>query len=188
MSVIQAIKQIIKADAILADGTQHTHAIIEEKNEAKLKKLTLSELQTSHLVIGLDDARKLSCDSRIACMSPIFSTTSTYDHNRACDALLIDEKENGKCKVTYIELKSDSPSGFEGQFKSASCFMVYIKEILDKLCCVKMEIIKENFVVFHTDSNNGRLSLHKTTTRKHEPKNPRKIIVKNGDTKRVTEF
>ncbi len=161
MRALEAIKQIIKQDAILADGAQASHAIIEEKNEAKLKKLTISELKPEHLVIGLDEARKLSCDARISCMSPIFEASSVYDHNRACDAVLLEEKEDGKCKITYIELKSDSPSGYEGQFQSSSCFMLYIKEILGKLCDIKMDITQEKFVVFHTDRSDGIVSINK---------------------------
>lgn len=206
MSVLRALKQIIKSDAILCDGQQHCHAILEEKNEAKLKKLTLSDIKANHLVIGLDDARKYSLEdvtkgdlkkalSNIVCMSPIFSTTSAYDINRACDALLLEEREEGKCKVTYIELKSDSPSGYESQFLSSSCFVSYLKEILIKLCGINVEIITEKFLIFHTDQNNGKLSLRKTPTTKknipanaHSPKNPKKIIVRNDDTKSIMEI
>ncbi len=195
MSVLEALKQIIKSDAILCDGRQHCHAILEEKNEAKLKKLTLSDLTAHHLVIGLDDARKLVCDTRLACMSPVFSTTSDYDMNRACDALLIEEKEQGKCKVTYIELKSDSPSGFVNQFISSSCFIFYLKEILIKLCNVDVEIITEKFLIFHTDPNDGKPSLRKTSTTKknipanaHSAQNPKKIIVRNNETKNIMEI
>ncbi|AFL69447.1 hypothetical protein [Sulfurospirillum barnesii] len=195
MSILEALKQIIKSSAILCDGQQQCHAILEERNEAKLKKLTLSDLKSNHLVIGLDDARKLVCDARITCMSPIFSTTSAYDINRACDALLIEEKEAGKCKITYIELKSDSPSGFVSQFISSSCFVSYLKEILIKLCNIHVESITEKFLIFHTDPNDGKPSLRKTTTTKknipanaNSPKNPKKIIVRNDDTKSIMEI
>ena len=194
-SVILELKKIIKSDAIICDGTQSSHAIIEERNEAKLKKLTISDLQPHHLIIGLDDARKLPCDSRVACMSPVFSTTSTYDINRACDALLIEEKEVGECKITYIELKSDHPSGFEGQFASSTCFVSYLKELLKKFSDINLNLISEKFIIFHTDTHNANRSLNKTTTIKkpipanaNSLKNPKKIIVRNDETKRFTEL
>lgn len=50
------------------DGTQVSAAILEEKDMAKLKKLTISELKPGMLLLTTDEGRKR--EKGAACMSP----------------------------------------------------------------------------------------------------------------------
>ena len=143
MTVIDALKNIIKDKAILADGRMHSHAIIIEKDpSAKLTKLTISDLETGHLVIGLDAGRIITNDKKeIALMSPIFKITDDCSHNRACDALLIRESGSG-CEIAYIDLKSDSPTGYSGQFISSKCFVNYLESLMKSFCNSDVKIVR----------------------------------------------
>ncbi len=187
--IINTLKEILKETIIIADGNQHSHAILkEEDKEAKLKKLTLKDLKQNMLVITPDKGRKVSDkeDKTIAtCMSPLFKATSKFETNRACDGLLLKENEGGHCDIVYIELKSDVPSGYEGQFKSTRCFMRYLKELLKDICQQEMHVTSERFVIFHTDKENSRSTLQKRGTRlspkkPNQPDNPDKHIVRDN--------
>jgi hypothetical protein len=175
---------------IQADGMHVAHAILEEKNEAKLKKLTISDLTDGVLVLGTDEGRRREKAS--ACMSPLFKDDGSHDQNRACDAVLLRRADTG-LEVCYIELKSDSPSGYEGQFVSTFCFMRYVQALCEHLCACPLAIVRERFVVFHTDRSGKRPRGKKQKTRftPHEAntaKAPDMFCVANGDSVRMTEF
>lgn len=175
---------------IEADGAQVSDVILEERNEAKLKKLTISELAPGMLLLATDEGRKR--DRATACMSPLFKDDGAYDQNRACDAVLLRKADDG-LHVCYIELKSDSPSGYEGQFKSTLCFMRYVAALSEKLCGRPLHISRERYVVFHTDSSNaGRHGLKLRTRFKPQSANtptaPDMFCVRDGDTVRCTAF
>lgn len=175
---------------IVADGTQVSDVILEEQNEAKLKKLTISELSPGVVVLATDEGRKR--DKEPACMSPLFKVDGDYDQNRACDAVVLRKAGDG-LQVCYIELKSDSPSGYEGQFLSTHCFIRYVKALSEKLCDCPIHISRERYVVFHTDSSGKRPRGKKQKTRfkpqsANTPTSPDMFCVRNGDTVRCTEF
>lgn len=175
---------------IQADGTHVSDAILEEKNEAKLRKLTISELMPGMLLLATDEGRKR--DKIPACMSPLFKDDGVYDQNRACDAILLRKASDG-LHLCYIELKSDSPSGYEGQFESTHCFMRYVAALSEKLCGYKLHISRERYVVFHTDSSGARRRGLKERTRfkptsANKPASPAMFCVQNGDKVRFTEF
>ena len=154
----------------------------------KLKRLTISDLDSNMTILGFDEGRKVKKGNRkvMDCLSPLFNQSSTTEHNRACDAVLIWEKNPGKCQVVYIDLKSDQPRNYEGQFQGASCFMRYIQALLKEFFQQSMIIEVERFVIFHTDSNNGVKTLNKKKSRFQPitttPQNPEKRIVHNGNT------
>lgn len=185
---LDILKEILSC--IHTDGRTSSHAIIEENQEAKLKKIRISDLNANMLLLATDDGRKI--DKTTACMSPLFATSGKYEQNRACDAVLLRKTELGY-QVCYIELKSDSPSGYAGQFKSTQCFIRYLAEISKNLCGHNMEILRERFVVFHTDSKNISRHGKKTKTKfspkqANTPNTPDKFCVKNGDIVRFSEF
>ena len=164
---IEALKAILSC--VHSDGNSETHAFIEENNEAKLKKLCLSELAPGMLLLATDKGRTLDTEGRKlgkhACMSPLF----------------------------YIELKSDNPSGFAGQFKSTQAFMSYALNLVNSFCGIRLKIIRERFVVFHTDSKNATRRGKKQKTRfapkdANTAESPIKFRVRNSDTVRCTEF
>lgn len=185
---LDALKSILSC--VKADGTQVSAVILEEKNEAKLKKLTISNLTPDTIVLDTDEGRKKH--KPFVCMSPLFVDDGVYDQNRACDAVIFKKAHDGY-EVCYVELKSDAPSGFEGQFKSTRCFMRYLSELSNDLCEQPIKIKRERYVVFHTDSKNGAIQGRKKKTRfsplsANSPSTPDKFIVKNGATVRYTEF
>jgi hypothetical protein len=185
---LDAIKAILSC--VQADGNHVTDVILEEKQEAKLKKLIISDLVPGMLLLATDEGRKREKAS--ACMSPLFSTDGKLDQNRACDAVLLRKTQNGY-EACYIELKSDAPSGYEGQFKSTQCFLRYLSELTLKLCGHELNIDRERFVVFHTDSKNGSRRGMKQKTRftprsANSATSPDKFCVRNGETVRYSEF
>ncbi len=186
--MINSLKKIFHDKAILCIGSQSNHVTIEEKdNIAKLKKITISELEQNYLVLGLDEARNINHGKKISkVMSPIFRETPDCIHNKACDALIFKEKSNNELDIFYIDLKSDKPTGFTEQFNSSRCFVRYIEYILKILCNKDIKIDRERYTVLHTDSSGKKLSLNKRPTvlnrEPSTPDNPKKIIVNDGDT------
>lgn len=185
---IDALRALL--GCIHADGAQVSHAILEEKNEAKLKKLTISGLTDGMMLLATDDGRKR--EKGAACMSPLFKEDGRHDQNRACDAVLLRKMDSG-IEVCYIELKSDSPSGYEGQFVSTFCFMQYVKALSEHFCDCQLNIIRERYVVFHTDSSGKRPRGKKQKTRytphnANTSKSPDMFCVVNNDSVRCTEF
>ncbi len=186
--MINSLKKIFHDKAILCIGSQSNHVTIEEKdNIAKLKKITISELEQNCLVLGLDEARNINHGKKISkVMSPIFRETPDCIHNKACDALIFKEKSNNELDIFYIDLKSDKPTGFTEQFNSSRCFVRYIEYILKILCNKDIKIDRERYTVLHTDSSGKKLSLNKRPTvlnrEPSTPDNPKKIIVNDGDT------
>lgn len=185
---LDAIKAILSC--VQADGSQVSDVLLEERNEAKLKKLQISQLAPGILMLATDEGRKR--DRASACMSPLFANDGKYDQNRACDAVLLKKTDDGY-QVCYIELKSDTPSGYEGQFKSTQCFIRYMIELIKELCGHSIKISRERFVVFHTDKKNasrrGKRMKPKFTPRSaNTPGSPDKFCVRNGDAVRYTEF
>ena len=100
---------------------------------------------------------------------------------------------NNKVDIYYIDLKSDKPSGYQGQFKSTRCFIYYVQRLLKELLNIDMEIRKERFIIFHTDSSGAIQSMSNQPSR-HTPRDansvdkPDKRIVFNGDTIRCTDI
>ena len=186
--MINSLKKIFHDKAILCIGSQSNHVTIEEKdNIAKLKKITISELEQNYLVLGLDEARNINHGKKISkVMAPMFRGTPDCIHNKACDALIFKEKSNNELDIFYIDLKSDKPTGFTEQFNSSRCFVRYIEYILKILCNKDIKIDRERYTVLHTDSSGKKLSLNKRPTvlnrEPSTPDNPNKIIVNDGDT------
>jgi hypothetical protein len=186
---LDAIKALLSC--VQADGIKDSHVNLEEKSEnAKLKKLTVSGLEKGIIVLATDEGRKT--DKFPVCMSPLFSVDGKYDQNRACDAVFIKKMDDGY-HVCYVELKSDSPSGYEGQFKSTKCFIAYVCELSKNLCEQPIKITRERYVVFHTDSKNGKKSGKKLKTRfshldANTPSSPDMFCVRDNEKKRLLEF
>jgi len=185
---LEVIKVLLSC--VQADSSHDSHVIVEEKQkEAKLKKLIISELEPDVIVLATDEGRKRNS---LVCMSPLFADDGKYDQNRACDAVFIRKVEDGY-QICYVELKSDSPSGYEGQFKSTQCFMGYVRALSESLCQQPINFTRERYVVFHTDSKNAKNYGVKSKTRfspndANAPSSPKKFCVRNGDTVRFSEF
>lgn len=185
MTIIDALTQLMSCEIV--DGRSASEAIIEEHDViTKLTKVTISELKPGIIILKIDAGRKVMQGGRkiLDCMSPLFNISSSSDHNCACDAVIVHEQSDGDCGIAYIELKSDSPTGYAGQFKSTRCFMRYIAALLHDLFDVPMHIKRERFIVVHTDSKNAQASLGKRPTRfapadANSPNAPEKYIVRD---------
>lgn len=195
MSIIQALQKLMSCP--LESGLQRSHVFLEEKDPcAKLKKITLSEFSADMLLLGVDEGRKVKSPKGkpvMDCLSPLFTTSNGGDQNRACDAVLVRELPNNECDVFYIDLKSDKPTGYQGQFKSTQCFMRYVFDVLEKLHSQNVLVKKEKFVVFHTDSSNSsRLGVKQRTrftpSLANSPQTPMMLCVVNEATVRCTQF
>lgn len=190
---MEASKALEKLKKLLncPKNEQNTTVCIEHDKNSKLKKLNISELNSKMLLLQLDNGlKKHNCIG----FTPLFNALDDCDHNRVCDAILLKATEKGLA-VTYLELKSDDSTGYVGQFKSTSCFMKYLEEILKNICNINSKIYSQRYVVFHTDSQNagrGGFQLRKTTQfnplRPNAPDSAHKYVVRSGDTVRVTEF
>lgn len=186
---LEAIKALLSC--VGADGAQVSAVWLEEKDpSAKLKKLKLTELEPGMLVLLIDEGRKVSTP---ICMSPLFNLNGVYDQNRACDAVIVRKSHASGVELFYIDLKSDTASGYEGQFKSTACFMRYICDLCKELCDYSIEVVRERYIVFHTDSSGKAPKGRKMKTRfksssANAPCTPDKFIVMDKDTIRCTEI
>jgi hypothetical protein len=172
---------------VQANGKHVTDTWLEEKQEAKLKKVRLTELGPNMLVLATDEGRKLE---KSVCMSPLFAVDGVYDQNRACDAVLLRLSKTG-LEVCYIEMKSDKPSGYQGQFISTHCFMHYVVQLLNELCNIEIKIVRERYIILHTDSSNvaplgKRPGPRFKPASANTPEKPDMHCIRNGDTLRCT--
>ncbi len=153
------LKTLMKIlSCVNANGDQHTHFIIDEKDiNAKLKKIRLQTNNGDWFVfrpeIGQGKPKK---------MSPLLSTGHDLNHHRACDAVILTKKNNELC-IIFIELKSNNPKGFINQFKSTRCFFHYLLDIAKVFHNTTFPIIREKFIVFYT-TQSGSLTLAKRPT------------------------
>lgn len=199
-TVLDLLKKNLSTKCVKTDSKQITHVILEEKDkQAKLKKLTIEDLDDDVLVLDTDSARDIcgkKCKYR-ACNSPLFSNEVGHGLNRACDAVLVRKIKSPEdsFEVCYIELKSDmpKPEDYRDQFKSTTCFMKYLSLLTNEICKTKFVIRKEHYVVFHTDPEGGSRSKIKNTKLNKNlpgssPDNPQKKAVKNGDKISINRF
>lgn len=194
MTVIEALKTLLRCEMV--DGATASHAIINETDETtKLHKVTLSELGPGMLVLKVDEGRKVKHNGRLVavCMSPLLTTTGDTTHNRACDVVIVRELSGATGELYYIDLKSDSPTSYEGQFISTRCFFRYVQELARQFLAVEMTICKERFIILHTDTSGARRSLGKQKTRfgpkaANGPNEPDKYIVRDGEIVRCTSL
>ena len=187
MDVVEAIKALMRCE--LVDGATQTHAILEEKDPAaKLKKLTIADLKKGMLLLKVDEGRKIVQGKRKVadCMSPLFRVDGKYDHNRTCDAVLLRIITSSAVDIYYIDLKSDKPTGYQGQFKSTRCFVHYVQRLLEEFLQITMQIRKERFILLHTDSSGSLPSMGKrpswhTPAASNSVEAPYRKIVLDGD-------
>jgi hypothetical protein len=179
-----------------------------------LKNLTLEGFSKNELLLLPDLAK-----GKGGVMSPLLSTIGKQQPdtqnrptspepggkapntswNRSCDGLLIRigaVRQDGvtPLELGYFDLKSGNPSGYEGQFLSMQCFMKgYVLALLDVFFGKKCEVVRERFIVFHTDKQGKGQSLQKKRS-VPEPKsacsaqNAIKIIVKNEARIHVAQY
>lgn len=197
MTIVKALLELLSCKSF--NGHSVTHGHLEEQNESKLKKLTITNLRPGMLILHIDEGRKItySCagqDKTAAVgMSPLFCNEGQHDCQRGCDAVLIRELDGFECEIFYLELKSDTPSGFAGQFRSTRCFFQYVRVLLKEFWQIDMKITRERFIVFHTDTRNARPIIGKQPTRRspasaNRPEEPVRYIVRDREEVHCMKF
>ena len=184
---------------IEVDGRNQSHAIVED-DEAKhapkpsrgaaplLKRITLENIGKSELLVLPDKAKGKS-----GVMSPLLSTSSGKDQNRSCDGLLIrvcEPRADGVIPIElgYFDLKSGNPTGYSGQFLSTRCFVQgYVITLLSAFYGKQCEVVRERFIIFHTDKSDKVPSMQKKRSMPIAASactfsNAEKYIVKNEQT------
>jgi hypothetical protein len=125
-------------------GDQHTHIMIEETDRlAALKKVTLSAPNGDWFSFAPDKGR-----GRAAQMSPLLATGPGHDHHRACDSVIMVCKQ-GRLQVLYIDLKSENPKGYAGQFKSTRQFVGYVLGLLKEFHGETFTGPEERYVILY---------------------------------------
>ena len=192
MILLEAMQELLHCESV--NGKTASHAILAESDpSAILRRITLSNLAPGMLVLHIDSGRKVFYTSgkqrktAAVCMSPLFSTTTGRDANRGCDAVLIyvPDEHSPTCEVFYIELKSDSPADYAGQFRSTACFFQYVRILLQEFWGVEMTIARQKYIVLYTNTRNARPTLGKQPTRPvprnaNSPDRPERHVVLNG--------
>lgn len=190
MSMDALVKML---SCVAADGRIENHAIIRDREAEKapnaLSKIIIQEIRQNELLILPDEGRLKLGKAAKGYMSPLLSSESGTDQNRACDGVLlrvlpIDENGETPMEVGYFDLKTGNPEGYEGQFLSTRCFMFYVFALLDTFYGVKGRLEKERFVIFHTDKHGKMPTMQKKPTRPspnhaNSAQNADKRIVKN---------
>lgn len=133
------------------NGAQHTHILIEENDPAAdLKKVTLIAPNGDWFTFNPDEGRKckrIHRKSKLVIMSPLL-TINGHDHHRACDCVIVVNR-NGQLSVVYIDLKSNNPVSYAGQFKSTRQFVRYALGLLEEFHQEKLAITDERYVIFY---------------------------------------
>lgn len=168
-------------------GDQHTHVLIQENDSlAKITKVTLLAPNGDWFSFDPDSGR-----GPIKVMSPLLSKGAAHQHHRACDCVVF-VLSGQNLTALYIDLKSDSPSGYAGQFKSTRQFVRYALSLLEKFHGHKITLKKERFIILYSGK---KQLLHKTTTvpapaatLPTTPQKPHKKTVTNGCTLYLKEL
>lgn len=155
--------------------------IKETGDDAKLKDLVIHAPYESWFAFDPDRLR-----GKAALMSPLLAIGAEHSHHRACDAVIAVERE-GKLQFIFIDMKSDSATGYAGQFQSTRQFVRYLLGLLQEFYGYHFPLVEENFVVFHTSKSKSAILKKYPTSMKSvisrsssDPKKPRKEIVSDG--------
>lgn len=126
------------------NGAQHTHVLIKENNPAaKLKSVTLLAPAGDWFSFDPDKGR-----GRAAQMSVLLAKGAVHNHHRACDCVVLINRGK-KLIAVYVELKSENPVGYSGQFKSTRQFVRYAIGLQAEFHSTNFTLTEEHFVVLY---------------------------------------
>jgi hypothetical protein len=145
------------------NGAQHSHVMVEENDPAaSLRKITLVSSGGNWFSFDPDEGRKckrIHNASNVVVMSPLLAIPG-HDHHRACDCVVV-LCRGTDLSVLYIDLKSENPKGYAGQFKSTRQFVRYAVNLLAEFHGINLHIKDERYVIFY---GGKPLLINKTTT------------------------
>lgn len=173
----------LTGSCVTYSGDKHTGAKIKENDpSAKLKTVNISAQSGDWFVFDPDKGRGKS-----ALMSPLLAVGGSHQHHRACDAVIVVLK-NAVLKLIFIDLKSDAPSKYKGQFQSTRQFARYLLGLLSEFHELSFQAVEERFILLHT-AKTKKVLLNKRPTYRSgknsfsiDPKNPQKELVEDGVT------
>ncbi|WP_295653696.1 hypothetical protein [uncultured Haemophilus sp.] len=195
MSLSPELEYLMRSlSCVTYNGAQHSDIQINESDSlAKLKVVNIKAGNGDWFCFSPDEGRKckkIHSKSNMVIMSPLLTIGEGFDHHCACDAVIFIKKDNG-IVIIYIDLKSDNPTGYSPQFKSARQFIRYLIGLHEEFQKSKLSIIEERYIVLHSGK---RSFLNKSTTIKKDkigktyPDKAFKREVKNGDTLYLKEL
>ncbi len=178
-----------KLSCVTYSGDKHTNANIKETDpSAKLRTLKITASNGDWFIFSPDKGR-----GEKKLMSPLLAVGGGHQHHRACDAVIVMLKQVG-LQIIFVELKSNSPSGYVGQFQSTRQFTKYIFGLLNEFNNISFPNIEERFIVFHT-SKTKKILLNKLPTKlkafsksSNDPMYPQKELVTDGQTIYLNQF
>ena len=193
VGILNRIKSIIKSDIIVC-GSKHAHVLLEEEKNAALtgpdhlKKIRLKDFGGARILIKTDKGTEYKGSGKkngkkLYCMSPLFNSDGSCQHNRVCDGVILEEIGQHDLRVVLIELKSTVISGAETQLKNTKYFIEYLISLVRDFHGEEVGKVYYSSVILHTQ----RGSIPKRTTRpplKHVSKKVEgviKLVVKNND-------
>jgi hypothetical protein len=173
--LIDTLNHIINENAKL-EIKKNICEITEDDKGTKLKKVTIELPSDNIIVFSPDQGLKKQKDNSI---SPLLSKNKGCIHHKVCDAVILDEYQENRLSIIYVELKSRDTRTAKAQFKSTKCFILYIKEILKILYKIeehqKIEV-KHKFIVFVGKAKN---SIRKKTTFGKSNRKPASTDIEN---------
>lgn len=172
-----AINGLVKG--VVLGKNQSTMRLVEnDPSPLGLKEAMVTEMEDETVAFRPDDDRKIVC-SNMRCKrvtpgitSPLFRTDTANSANQMCDAVLIHVRKDSGLDVALIDLKGNSPSGFEGQFKATACFVRYIVDLINSLApgYVEWKVRRWRYVLLQPEAAGlprkgpvGRLATRATT-------------------------
>lgn len=173
---VSKLRDILKADIILCGSTNdHVH-LEEEKNllgagSNILQKITIKDFKNKNRILIMADKGTEYSSSKNGkksyCLSPLLKNDGSCQHNRVCDALIVEEK-NGSAKILLIELKSTDTSGAATQIKNTRCFAEYLVCIAKNFYGLSVNVDLRG-IIFHTETP---IKIKKRATRPPMPAKP----------------
>ncbi len=178
---------------VLFDGNKDHEALIQElDSSAKLKSITIEMGKGDWFVFSPDEGRKCKrIDQQaknIVVMSPLLTIQNSFNHHRACDAVIFIKKEN-RLIVLYLELKSNKITGYKAQFQSTRQFVRYLIGLYEEFEGGNLPIYEERYIVFHTKNINKRTTAIKGNKIKETtPDYPYKRAISDGGSLYLNEL
>lgn len=150
------LKEIIKNEAILEhyNSAENSFFIKETDPSAKCTKIVLDGFDDINTTIGFElDCKKIKCGTYHK-LSPYFNDGKNLDKGN--DAIIF-SKINLQNYIFICELKDDSASSkLDKQLKSSTCFVDYLKSILNNFHGINIKALSPIYLVFSKHGNNLR--------------------------------
>lgn len=159
--MFERLKDIIKDEAILKhyNSEENSFYIKETDVSAKCRKIKFVGFDDENTTLGFElDCKDIKCEKNSHKLSPYFNNGKDLDKGN--DAIIFTQI-NSQDYIFICELKDDSTSSkLDKQLKSSTCFVEYLKSILNNFYGINILNIKPIYIVFSEHGNNLRPTGH----------------------------